>query len=105
MKTPLKEPYSTYFGTLANQFRIDIIEALRKKDLNVTEICKATGFKQPTVSHNLKRLQHCGFVFMKQNGKEHFFTLNKKTIKPVLELMHFHTSKYCSNVCKEGKTW
>jgi DNA-binding transcriptional ArsR family regulator len=86
---------------LANQYRLEIIEALRIKDMNVTDICRATGFKQPTVSQNLKRLQYCGFVFMKQNGKELVFSLNKKTIKPVLKLMHSHMNKYCSKICQE----
>jgi DNA-binding transcriptional ArsR family regulator len=101
MRIPLKQPFRTFFGTLANQYRLEIIEALRKKDMNVTDICKATGFKQPTVTHNLKRLQHCGFVFMKQNGKERVFSLNKKTIKPVLKLMHSHMNKYCSKIYQE----
>jgi len=103
MRTALKQPFKTFFGTLANQYRLDIIEALRKKDMNVTEICTSTHFKQPTVSQNLKRLQHCGFVFMKQNGKQHVFSLNKKTIKPTLELMHSHMSQYCSKIHQEAK--
>ena|SRR3989338_5589217 len=103
MRTALNDPFRTFFGTLANQYRLDIIGALRKKEMSVTEICSATGFKQPTVSHNLKRLQHCGFVFMEQQGKEHVFSLNKKTIKPVLEMMHSHMSQYCSKICPAVK--
>lgn len=103
MRTTLSEPFKTFFGTLANQHRINIIEVLRRGEMSVTEICKATRLKQPMVSHNLKRLQHCGFVFMEQRGKEHVFSLNKKTIKPVLETMHSHMSQYCSKICHEVK--
>ena len=95
MKTGLKQPYKQFFGTLASQYRIDVIEALSNKPKNVTQICKSTKFNQSTVSHNLKRLEHCGFVFVRRNGKERVYGLNKTTIKPLLKMMHRHMKNYC----------
>lgn len=100
MKIELKQPYKTFFGTLANQYRLEIIEALSNGEKNVTEICKKTKLNQSTVSHNLQRLEHCGFVFVKPNGKERIYELNKETIKPLLEMMHQHISNHCKKVIK-----
>lgn len=99
MRTALRQPYKQFFGTLANQYRLDIVHALLKESLNVGEICKRTGFKQATVSHNLRRLETCGFVFVTQNGKERVYDLNHLTIKPLLELMDSHMNVYCKKFC------
>lgn len=95
MRTELRQPYKTFFGTLANQHRIDIIEALSNGPKNVTKICKAVKCNQSTASHSLQRLEHCGFVFVKPNGKERIYELNRETIKPLLKLMHRHMGNYC----------
>ncbi|MEK6942858.1 MAG: metalloregulator ArsR/SmtB family transcription factor [Nanoarchaeota archaeon] len=99
MKTQLRQPYRTFFGTLDNQHRIDIIEALSKEVMNVSSICKKTGYEQSTVSHSLQRLEHCGFVSVKQKGKERIYTLNKDTIKPLIKLMNKHIKNHCSRIC------
>lgn len=101
MKAELRNPYKQFFGTLANQHRLDIIECLTHRPLTVTQLCKKTKYLQSTVSHNLKRLQLCGFVSVKPNGKERIYSLNEETIHPLLDLMHKHMHKYCSKVCKE----
>jgi DNA-binding transcriptional ArsR family regulator len=101
MRVSLRQPYRQFFGTLANQYRLDIVHALLDKPLHVGAICKKTGLKQATVSHNLKRLKLCGFVFDEKDGKERVYTLNHKTITPVLKLMDAHMTDYCSKICKE----
>ena len=95
MKTTLREPYNRFFGTLANQYRLDIIEALSEGQKTVTKLVKRLKFQQSTVSHNLRRLEECGFVSVRQNGKERIYSLNKETIKPLLSLMHYHMNNYC----------
>ena len=95
------EVYELFFGSLSNPNRLQIINCLRNGKKNVTEICQATGFEQTMVSHNLKRLQRCGMVFVKPNGKERVYSLNQQTIKPLLELIEKHTSKYCVHVLKK----
>jgi len=100
MRTPLRQPYRQFFGTLANQHRLDIVHVLQKGPLNVTAICDHTKLKQATISHNLRRLELCGFVFVKPKGKERVYSLNHKTIKPLLKLMNAHVGDYCSNLNK-----
>ena len=102
MKTELRQPYKTFFGTLGNQYRIDIIEVLGKGSRNVTQICKELKCNQSTVSHNLQRLENCGFVFVRPSGKERIYELNQVTIKPLLKLMHNHMEDYCKKISRQN---
>jgi len=98
MKTTLKQPYKQFFGTLSNQHRLDIITALEKGAKNVSELCACTNKNQTTLSHNLTRLETCGFVTVQKEGKKRIYTLNQKTIKPLLEIMHKHMNNHCRHV-------
>ena len=95
----LKKPYELFFTTLANEQRLQIINLLRKGPKNVTQICKELSFNQTTVSHNLRRLKTCSFVFNRKNGKERIYSLNKETIKPLMDLIDKHTNKFCKHLC------
>ena len=90
--------YKLFFGTLNNKNRINIINVLRKGQKCVSEICRALRFNQTTVSHNLKRLQHCGFVFAERRGKYIYYTINSRTIKPLMGMIDRHMSRYCKKI-------
>jgi DNA-binding transcriptional ArsR family regulator len=99
----LDASYKLFFSTLSNNKRIKIINTLRKKTMCVSDICKDLNFNQTTVSHNLKRLQQCGFVFMEKKGKQRIYTLNKKTIKPLMEMIDNHMHMFCEKIIKGEK--
>jgi ArsR family transcriptional regulator len=90
--------YSLFFGTLANEKRLAIMNVLRKKPLCVSEICAKTGFEQTLVSHHLKMLEYHGMVFVKREGKYKYFSLNEKTIHPLLDLIDAHMRQYCCKI-------
>lgn len=90
--------YELFLGSLANANRFGIINALRNGKKNVTEICELTGFEQTMVSHNLRRLEHCGMVFPERKGKCCYYRVNDKTIKPLLKLIDAHIEKYCCKI-------
>jgi len=92
--------YKIFFGTLANNNRLKIINLLRKGSKCVDEISKELNFNQTTVSHNLKRLLHCGFVFVEKKGKKRSYTLNKKTIKPLMNMIDNHMHGYCEKIAR-----
>jgi len=94
-----REPHKVFFETLSNQTRWDIIHLLKKAPLNATGISKTLGYEQSLVSHHLRRLERCGFVSVKSNGKERIYTLNKKTIKPLLQLVDTHINNFCKKLC------
>lgn len=92
--------YKLFFSTLANDSRLRILNALRHKTRNVTEICKDTGFEQSMVSHNLKELEYHGMVFLKKQGKYRYYSLNQKTIAPLIDLIDAHMKQYCCKILK-----
>ncbi|MBI2670781.1 winged helix-turn-helix transcriptional regulator [Candidatus Woesearchaeota archaeon] len=83
-----------FFKAFSNQTRLEIIQLLKKKPLTVTEICYKTGFEQSRVSHNLRCLEHCGFVKITQNGNSRVYTLDEETIVPIVNLFEKHIQKY-----------
>ncbi len=98
MKKDITESHRLFFETLGNDTRWDIVHVLKKSPRNVTGIAEALGCEQSLTSHHLRRLEHCGFVRVKRNGKERIYTLNNKTIRPLLRLMDTHISTFCSAV-------
>ncbi len=94
-----KSQYKTFFNTLGNVTRLEIINALRHKPLNVTQLVKETGHQQSTISHSVKKLESCHFVTVEQRGQERFYALNEDTILPLLNIIDTHVKKYCDKNC------
>lgn len=92
--------YNLFFMNFANNARFKIIMALRKKPLNVSQICKETNQEQSRVSHHLKSMSKCNILNVKQQGKQRIYSLNNQTIEPILKLVEKHVTTYCRG-CKE----
>jgi len=58
--------------------RVKIIQQLRKKPKNVSEINTNFSLTQPTISYHLKLLEKRGAVCSKKRGREIYYFLNKK---------------------------
>ena len=97
--TLVKSPHRIFFETLGNQTRWDIINLLREGEYKATDIAKELGYEQSLVSHHLKRLETCGFVTVEPNGTERIYSLNQKTIQPLLKLVRQHINDYCAKTC------
>jgi DNA-binding transcriptional ArsR family regulator len=95
MKSDLSETCYLFFSTLANPTRLAILELLRSGPKNVTAIAEELKLEQSSVSHSLKKLENCNFVFAKRKIKERIYTLNKETMEPVFKTFDFHARKYC----------
>lgn len=100
MKRNLSEICYQFFSTLANPTRLAILELLRYGSKNVTEISKALNQEQSMISHNLRLLERCRFVFSERRKKEHLYSLNKETMEPLFKMFAHHSKKYCPT---EGK--
>ena len=86
--------YKLFFKAFSNKTRFEIIKLLKKGPKNVTEICAELGFKQSRVSRNLKCLVNCGFVSVTQDGKKRIYSLDTKTVQPILDIIDKHIKKY-----------
>jgi len=84
-----------FFSTLSNPTRLAILEKLREGPKNVKQISASLGQEQSMISHNLKPLVQCRFVFVEKKWKERVYSLNKETMEPMFKLFDFHAQKYC----------
>jgi len=95
--------YKIFFGTLVSESRLKIINLLRKGEKSVTEIAEKLKLPQPTVSHDLARLKKCGFVKVKTVKNFRHYSLNEKTIEPLMSLIDYHMAEYCIHILHETK--
>ncbi len=95
MELTKSETCYMFFSTLSNPTRLAILELLRKGPRNVTEIADALSKEQSMISHNLRPLERCGFVFSERRKKERFYSLNKETMEPIFKTFAHHAEKYC----------
>lgn len=93
------DSYYIFFSNLANELRIKIINELKKGKKNVGEISKDLNIEQSKISHALKNLRHCNIVKVETKGKKRIYSLNKKTILPMLKLIDKHATTYCNGKC------
>ena len=89
--------------TLGNAKRFEIMLHLMKGSLNVTQIIEKTGLKQTAASHHLRRLRQCNFVAVKENGREHLYSVNTSTAGQFFKLLDSHAKKYCRRLCCSPK--
>ena len=93
-----------FFSTLANNQRVSILQLLSSEGpMSVNTICEKTETEQSATSHNLKQLLLCHFVTVSRDGKERIYGINEITVKPLLEQIENHVSKYCVQSCKHNK--
>jgi DNA-binding transcriptional ArsR family regulator len=95
MKRGLSETCYVFFKVLANPRRLAILEVLRDKPRSVTEIARSLKQEQSMISHNLKPLEKCRFVFSERKEKQRIYSLNKETVEPLFRLFDHHAQKYC----------
>ena len=97
------EAYKIFFGTLVSKSRLKIINLLRHGEKSVSEIVEELKISQPTVSHDLARLKKCGFVKVKTLKNFRYYSINKKTISPLMNLIDVHMVEYCIHILHERK--
>ena len=96
--------YHIFFINLANPLKIGIIISLRGKSKNVTQISNELHVEQSKISHALQNLKKCNIVNADVKGKERVYSLNKKTILPMLRLIDRHSKIHCKNECSFNKS-
>jgi DNA-binding transcriptional ArsR family regulator len=91
--------YHLFFNNLANELRVDIISALKHKDLCVGELSRELKVEQSKLSHALTNLKSCNLVKVRKKGKQRVYSLNKKTMLPILEIIDEHSREHCGGKC------
>lgn len=95
MKKGLSETCYKFFMNLANPTRLAALEQLMKKPMSVNELAESLGQEQSMVSHNLKPLLECNFVYMRREGKKRIYFANKETVDALFKIVENHAEKFC----------
>ena len=90
------DAYHIFFKNLANGVKIDIIATLKEKPMSVNELSKNLKIEQSKLSHALANLRFCNLVTSRQSGKKRIYSINKKTILPILRIIDKHRERDCS---------
>lgn len=92
--------YKLFFGILADESKLNILKVLRKGSKTVSNIQAELKLEQSCVSHNLRKLKQLGFVHSKVQGKYREYSLDTKTIAPLLTLIDKHVDTYYKHYCR-----
>jgi DNA-binding transcriptional ArsR family regulator len=90
-----------FFETLATRLKLDILMILEDSPKCVKDIAKEVGEERSKVSHALRTLHHCSFVFSEKDGRKNIYRINEETVIPLLEMCDRHTKKFCKGKCNK----
>lgn len=95
MKKGLTEICHRFFANLSNPTRLAVLEKLMSQPMSVNELASSLGQEQSMVSHNLKPLLQCNFIFTKRQGKKRIYSVNQETVGVLFRTIENHAEKYC----------
>ncbi|MDD9954185.1 MAG: metalloregulator ArsR/SmtB family transcription factor [Candidatus Woesearchaeota archaeon] len=87
-------PHATFFDALGNHNRLLVVNTLRKKQKNVTEISSETGLEQSAVSHALTKLENAGIVRKEKDGKFRIYAI-EENIDELMHIVDNHVRVHC----------
>lgn len=73
-----------FFEGLADFHRMKMLDLLLEREMNVTGLCAHFAMRQPSVSHHLAVLKKGGIVKTRRQGKEIFYSVNRKYVSSVM---------------------
>ena len=81
--------------------RLRIIDMLSFDELCACEILEKFDISQPTLSHDMRKLEEVGLVSSRREGKNTFYSLDKDGLDEIEDSLKliFHIQDDC--ICKE----
>lgn len=78
----MNEQSRLFAKAIADDTRRVIMKQLCCVWLSVNDVVDALGgdVKQPTVSHHLKKLEEANLVYVRQEGRQRFYSLNQEQV-------------------------
>ncbi|HEU4913965.1 MAG TPA: metalloregulator ArsR/SmtB family transcription factor [Candidatus Saccharimonadales bacterium] len=76
------------FKVIANQKRLEIIQLLHKRELNVGEMVEMLGLRQSNLSQHLTLLRQCKLVTVTKKGREVYYRLSDDHIAEAVQLVY-----------------
>lgn len=85
-----------FLRALSDKTRQEIIMLFTaKKELRANDVAKNFALSRPTISHHLNLMKRSGLLNSRKNGKEIYYSLNKKHIIELLSSILNSIKKCC----------
>lgn len=84
---------SNCLKAMAHPIRLQIIEQLRRREMNVTELIKSTKVKQANLSQHLSQLRSKEIVKNRKEGNVVFYSIKKTEVTKIIDLMRNYVCK------------
>ena len=68
------------FKTLADDTRMNMVRLLAGGEYSSKDLASALSISAPTLSHHITKLRAVGFLRLRMEGKQHFYSLNQKNL-------------------------
>lgn len=78
------------FKAMSDENRLKILELLREKEYNASELLQEMDFGQSTLSHHMRILLNAGIIDARKNGKWTFYNLNKEAYEQMIDWMRHY---------------
>lgn len=72
---------------LSDETRIEILEIIGKKEMNVSEIVEKCRLSRPAISHHLQILKRAKILDSNKDGKEIYYSVNFNTIRSLSQAL------------------
>ncbi len=72
---------------LGSDIRIEILNLLGTKEMNVNEIANKASVSRPTISHHLLLMKRAGILSSRKQGKETFYSVNMQSITSLAQML------------------
>ena len=66
-----------------------------KRPMHVNDLANALDQEQSMISHNLKLLLDCNFVYSEPRGKTRVYSANKETVESLFRVVENHAQNFC----------
>ncbi|HLG90765.1 MAG TPA: metalloregulator ArsR/SmtB family transcription factor [Candidatus Saccharimonadales bacterium] len=76
------------FKILANRKRLEILQLLKNKQLNVNEMVEMLGIRQPNLSQHLTLLRQHHLVNVKRRGQKAYYSLADNKITKAVDMVY-----------------
>jgi len=71
------------FQAIADPTRRRIIQLISKNSLNLNSVADQFEISRPAISKQIKILEECGLIFIRQQGRERFCEARLERLQPV----------------------
>lgn len=95
------ENISKKLKAISDPKRLKIIDMLSCDELCACELLEKFDISQPTLSHDMRRLEELGLVSSRREGKNIYYSLDKASLDEIEDSLNliFHIQDDC--ICKE----